>query len=376
MKMLYILNTTNRVNNFSYSSMIAAQELGIEFHIAGNWTGYNNLADKSADEKKYGIRIHQIDFIRTPYDPRNIKAYRQVVELIKREQFDVIHCNTPIGGVIGRLAGKRCRVKKIIYEAHGFHFFKGAPMINWMIYYPIEKWLAHYTDYLITINKEDFKQAKGFHLKTNGVVCYVPGVGIDLQEYSDIQQYRDAKRNELGIQNEDIVIISVGELNANKNNGVIISALAKLKNPHIQYCICGVGENKEKLQVLARKLGIEKNVHFLGFRSDIKELYSASDIFVLPSFREGLSRSIMEAMAAGLPCIVSRIRGNVDLISNKKMLCDPNSIDNFAKAIYDLAASKSKREETGKQNSVNIHCYSLEEVVALMVSIYNNAIKW
>jgi len=112
MKMLYILNTTNRVNNFSYSSMIAAQELGIEFHIAGNWTGYNNPADKSADEKKYGIRIHQIDFIRTPYDPRNIKAYRQVVELIKREQFDVIHCNTPIGGVIGRLAGKRCRVKK------------------------------------------------------------------------------------------------------------------------------------------------------------------------------------------------------------------------------------------------------------------------
>lgn len=375
MKMLYILNTTNRVNNFSYSSMIAAQELGIEFHIAGNWTGYNNPADKSADEKKYGIRIHQIDFIRTPYDPRNIKAYRQVVELIKREQFDVIHCNTPIGGVIGRLAGKRCGVKKIIYEAHGFHFFKGAPMINWMIYYPIEKWLAHYTDYLITINKEDFKQAKGFHLKTNGVVCYVPGVGINLQEYSDIQQYRDAKRNELGIRDEDIVIISVGELNANKNNGVIISALGKIKNSHIQYYLCGDGKEKGKLQILANNLGIEKNVHFLGFRLDIKELYAASDIFVLPSFREGLSRSIMEAMAAELPCIVSRIRGNVDLIRDRKMLCNPNSTDAFAKAICELASSKSMRKEKGRQNSVNIHCYSVEKVISLTVSIYKNILE-
>jgi len=239
-----------------------------------------------------------------------------------------------------------------------------------MIYYPIEKWLAHYTDYLITINKEDFKQAKGFHLKTNGVVCYVPGVGIDLQEYSDIQQYRDAKRNELGIQNEDIVIISVGELNANKNNGVIISALSKLKNPHIQYCICGVGENKEKLQVLARKLGIEKNVHFLGFRSDIKELYSASDIFVLSSFREGLSRSIMEAMAAGLPCIVSRIRGNVDLIEDGKggFLCVPHDADAFARAIN--MCNVDTRQKMGTHNLEKIKRYDISVVKRKIKKIY------
>ena len=160
MKMLYILNTTNRVNNFSYSSMIAAQELGIEFHIAGNWTGYNNPADKSADEKKYGIRIHQIDFIRTPYDPRNIKSYRQV----------------------------------------GFHFFNGAPKINWMIYYPIEKWLANYTDCIVTMNAEDNAVAKKFKLRNESQIYNVHGVGIDLSEYEGIEQYRAHKRNELGFR--------------------------------------------------------------------------------------------------------------------------------------------------------------------------------
>ena len=223
MKMLYILNTTNRVNNFSYSSMIAAQQLGVEFHIAGNWTGYSDNKEKEADEEKYGIRIHQIDFIRTPYDLRNIKAYKQLVQLMKREKFDVIHCNTPTGGVLGRLAGKKCKVRKIIYQAHGFHFYKGAPKKNWLIYYPIEKWLAKYTDALITINNEDYGLAKSkFQLRHNGKVYYVPGVRIDLSQYDLPDGIREKKRAELGLKETDIVLISSGELNENKNNQIII----------------------------------------------------------------------------------------------------------------------------------------------------------
>lgn len=149
-KLLYILNIAKRVNNFSYTSMLAAQELNIEFHIAGNWS-YASDEERIADEEKYGIKIHQIDFVRTPYHPENIKAYKQLKCLVETEKYDFIHCNTPSGGVLGRLIGEKCNVEKVIYQAHGFHFYKGAPKINWLVYYPVEKLLAHYTDALITI---------------------------------------------------------------------------------------------------------------------------------------------------------------------------------------------------------------------------------
>ena len=155
MKILYILNIAKKVNNFSYTSMIAAKECGLQFHIAGNWS-YSDASERENDEKKYGIRIHQIDFVRNPYSLKNRKAYKQLLSLCKQESFDVIHCNTPIGGFLGRIVGNKCNVHKIIYQVHGFHFYKGAPIINWILYYPIEKWLARKTDIIITINKEDF----------------------------------------------------------------------------------------------------------------------------------------------------------------------------------------------------------------------------
>ena len=158
-KLLYILNVATRVNNFSYTSMVAAQVLETEFHIAGNWS-YGSDEERVADEKRCGIKIHQIDFIRTPYHPGNIKAYVQLKKLIQKEKYDGIHCNTPIGGVLGRIVGKKCKIEKMIYQAHGFHFYKGAPKKNWLLYYPVEKWLARYTDALITINQEDYEFAK------------------------------------------------------------------------------------------------------------------------------------------------------------------------------------------------------------------------
>lgn len=375
MKMLYILNTTNKVNNFSYSSMLAAQELGIEFHIAGNWTGYTNSDDKKADEKKYGITIHQIDFIRNPYNPKNFKAYYQVVKLIKKEQFDMIHCNTPIGGIIGRLAGKKCKVKKIIYQAHGFHFYKGSPKKNWLIYYPIERWLAHYTDILITINSEDYELSKTkFKLHNGGKVYYIPGVGIDLTQYELPDNVRKIKRTELGLKETDIALISAGELNENKNNKIIIQALSELKNNNIHYIICGVGPKYSELKKIVSDNNLDDFVHFLGYRNDIKELYKACDIFVMPSFREGLSRSIMEAMASGLPCVVSKIRGNVDLIHNSKLLCKPNSVNDFVQAITELISSKETRTKIVETNHNTLGKYSIKEVISYTISIYEKCI--
>lgn len=375
MKMLYILNTTNRVNNFSYSSMIAAQQLGVEFHIAGNWTGYSDNKEKEADEEKYGIRIHQIDFIRTPYDLRNIKAYKQLVQLMKREKFDVIHCNTPTGGVLGRLAGKKCKVRKIIYQAHGFHFYKGAPKKNWLIYYPIEKWLAKYTDALITINNEDYGLAKSkFQLRHNGKVYYVPGVRIDLSQYDLPDGIREKKRAELGLKETDIVLISSGELNENKNNQIIIQALSKLRHESLHYIICGTGSKYDELKKMTSDNGLDDYILFLGYRNDIKELYRASDIFVMPSLREGLSRSIMEAMASGLPCVVSNIRGNVDLIRNKKggFLCDPRNVSSFAEAIKDCVSIY--KNEFGQFNKSEVKKFDLQTVVEKLNEIYSDVI--
>lgn len=371
-KMLYILNMTDRVNNFSYSAMKAAQKLGIEFSIAGNW-GYPDDAAREADEKKYGIKIYQVDFIRTPYDPRNYKAYRQIKALIEREKFDLIHCNTPIGGIVGRIAARKLGVKKVIYQAHGFHFYKGAPFVNRTLFYNIEKHFAKYTDVLVTINKEDLEAAKAFRLRKNGRLRYVHGVGIDLSEYDGVERYRDKKREELGLRKDDIAVISVGELNRNKNNMVIVKAMAEIKNKNLHYYLCGVGEEQEAINSFASEHGLSDNIHFLGFRNDVRELLAACDIFVMPSFREGLSRSLMEAMACGLPCVVSRIRGNTDLVKKGGgYLCAPGSPSEFAAALGKCLSSD--RKAMGAVNQQAVKSFGLGIVTAEWEKIYKDVL--
>ena len=371
-KMLYILNVAEKVNNFSYSAMVAAQNLGIEFSIAGNWN-YPNDAARKADEKKYGIKIYQVDFIRTPYDPRNYKAYRQIKAIMEREKFDLIHCNTPIGGIIGRIAAKKCRVKNVIYQAHGFHFYKGAPFVNRALFYPVEKHFAKDTDILVTINNEDLEAAKAFKLKKGGRLRYVHGVGIDLSAYDGIAECREAKRKELGLGADDIAVISVGELNKNKNNIVIVQAMAEINDPKLHYYMCGVGQEEAAIKSFASQHGLDKNIHFLGYRNDVKELLSACDIFVMPSFREGLSRSLMEAMACGLPCVVSKIRGNTDLIQKGGgHLCSPSSSAEFAKGIRDCMTSD--RKAMGAINMQSVKNYDISIVIAEWEKIYKDVL--
>ena len=372
-KMLYILNVAEKVNNFSYSAMIAAQNLGIEFSIAGNWS-YPDAAAREADEKKYGIKIYQVDFIRAPYDPRNKKAYRQIRAIIERENFDLIHCNTPIGGIIGRAAAEKCGVDKVIYQAHGFHFYKGAPFINRTLFYNIEKYFARYTDVLVTINREDLSSAKAFRLRNGGKLRYVHGVGIDLSEYCGVSEFRDDKRRELGLDNDDIALISVGELNKNKNNIAIVKAMAMLKNKRLHYYLCGVGKEQETISRFAYEHGIGDNIHFLGYRNDVKELMAACDIFVMPSFREGLSRSLMEAMACGLPCVASAIRGNTDIVRNGGgFLCPPNSPKRFAGAINKCL--RSDRKAMGEANMQSVKSFDLGIVIAEWEQIYKDILS-
>ena len=374
MKMLYIHNQAKKVNNFSYTSMFAAKELGIEFHIASNWS-YENDDERHKDEEKYDIKIFQIDFIRKPYDVRNIKAYKQVCQLIKKEKYDVIHCNTPIGGVIGRLAGNKCGVKKIIYQAHGYHFFSNSSLFSWMIYYPIERFLAKYTDCLIVINQEDYLLAnKKMRLKKGGRIEFVHGVGINSNpKYLLENDIRDS----IGVSKDDFVCISVGDLIKRKNFITVIKAIAECKNKKIKLLICGEGSEQDKLERLVTKLDLQTQVVFLGYRNDIDILLDNSDCYVFSSIQEGLPRSVMEAMIASLPCVVSDIRGNIDLIEDGKggFLHDCRDYHGFAQSINKLFKDKKMSEQMGMYNEHNIEKYKTEYVSIEMKRIYIDIIK-
>lgn len=370
MKLLYIMHLSHRLNQFSASSMLAVQQLGAEFHIASNWS-YPTETAIMEDEIRYKVKIHQIDFFRHPLHPRNIKAYHQLCALMKKEKFDIIHCNTPTGGIFGRLAALQCGQRAVIYQAHGYHFFRGAPKLNWLLYYPIEKLFAHYTDCIITINSEDYRIAKS-HMKprNKGFVVLVPGIGIDIERYSSFSDGRARVRSELGIPWDRLMVLSVGELNKNKNHEVVIRSLPDI--PELHYAIAGQGKLLEHLQNVAVQIGVVERVHFLGYRENIAEVYQAADIFCLPSYREGLSAALMEAMAAGLPVVCSNIRGNNELISNQQggFLVNPRKIEDFAQALFLLATNKALRSSMGKENSMNVEKYSMKRVVSIMRELY------
>ncbi len=299
----------------------------------------------------------------------NLIAYKNLCQVIKKGNVEVIHCNTPVGGMIGRLAGKRHKVKKVIYTAHGFHFYKGAPLFNRTILKWAEQIMAHWTDAIITMNQEDYEAAKKFRLRKNGKVYFVHGVGITLKDFEGMAEKRQDKRVELQVAEEDVVLISMGDLVLRKNYATAIRAIARTNNRRLQYYICGRGPEEENLKNLAVELGVEKQIHFLGFRTDVKELLSAADVFLFTTLQEGLPRSMMEAMASGLPCIASKIRGNVDLIENGKggYLCPCTDVDGFAEAIQKLSDDTQLREK--------MKAYNLERIKEFDVSVVEREIR-
>ena len=381
--MLFIGNIAGKnggVDSFCMASVKAAKKIGLSYHLAANFsqTPFEKLQE---DEIQYGVSIHHIDFARNPLHQQNIRAYKQLVKLIQDEKIDYIHCNTPVGGLLGRLAGKRCKVKKIIYQVHGFHFYKGAPKLNWMLYYPIERWLAHCTDALITINNEDYKLAKNkFKLSNAGKVYYVPGVGIDLNKYTNNELSladRKQMRESLGISAEDKVLISVGELNKNKNHEVIIQALAKLGDKTVHYIIAGKGKLYDYLENLAKDLGVSRQIHLLGFRTDVADLYRVSDICVFPSIREGLGLAAIEGMASGLPLICADNAGTKDYAIDGKnaFVCNFNDVDEFLRAIETLVSDLNMRNSMGALNCDISKKFDVNTVIKEMYKIYNDIIQ-
>lgn len=375
-KVLMLASVASMIDQFNMQNISILKEIGYEVHVAANFeqgsTSSNERMEQFKKELNYlNIPFYQIDFSRNVMNiPRNIKAFNQIKKLMKDNKYEFVHCHSPIGGVCGRLAAKITKTK-VIYTAHGFHFYKGAPIINWLLYYPIEKYLSYITDILITINKEDYDIAMN---KMNAKsIYYVPGIGVDTNKFSNLCIDAKRKRKELGISPNSIIILSIGELSKRKNHEVVIRALSELSNPNIHYFIAGKGVLKEFLENLSKELNINTNVHLLGFRTDIDELCNISDIFCFPSKQEGLPVALMEAMASDNAIICSNIRGNSDLIKDGVggYLCNPNSTFEFKTAINKLIYDKKLCCEMANFNRVNIEKFSINIVKEKMHEIYN-----
>ena len=347
-KVLMLASVASMIEQFNIPNIKLLIEMGYKVDVACNFIEGSTCSDAKIEELKnklteMGVDYYQIDFARSVrHIWQNLKAYRQVLSLMKANRYKFVHCHSPIGGVCGRIAGHKTHTK-VIYTAHGFHFYKGAPLLNWLVYYPIEKYLSRYTDVLITINKEDYAIAKNkMHAKQTE---YVPGVGIDVDKINNISVDKNQKRRALGIPVSAIVLLSVGELNKNKNHEVVIRAIAQLKRDDVIYVICGRGILEDHLKKLAQKLGIIQQTRFLGFRADIIEIAKVSDIFVLPSLREGLPVAMMEAMACGLPVICSNVRGCSDLVNNcqSTFLVSPHDINSLIRGINSALLNQTRK---------------------------------
>lgn len=351
------------------------KEMGWETAVAAR-NDYENPADCVIP---YCDTYYNISFERNPLKPGNLKAYKELKHIIDEGEYDIIHCHTPVGAMLTRLAAKQARKQgtKVFYTAHGFHFYKGAPAINWILYYPVEKWLSRYTDVLITINKEDYERAKTFKA---GKVCYVPGVGIDLKKFNVGYVNKEQKRKEIGVSADDFVLLSVGELIPRKNHEVVIRALSVLKQldklNHIEYVICGRGAYETDLKKLAEGLDVADHVHFLGYRNDISEICNCADLFVFMSHQEGLPVALMEAMACGLPAVCSNIRGNTDLIEDGVTgLLANNTPEEVAESISEMKSDTALRNRVASAALQKIKQFDLSSVEDEMSKIYGGGVR-
>ena len=374
-KALIVASVASMIDQFNMQNIELLLENGYDVDVACNCKEGNTISDERISELIDKLKKNNVTTYHVPI-PRKVTDIKDIIDSIKfikklytENGYTLMHCHSPIGSVVARVAAisERKKGMKVIYTAHGFHFYKGAPKKNWLIFYPIERICSSFTDVLITINKEDYAFAKK-HMKANQVE-YVPGVGIDTKKFS-IPNFNVAeKKAELGLKDKDIMILSVGELNQNKNHEVVVRAISKLKNPDIHYFIAGKGDKEQYLDELAKELDV--NLRLLGYRTDIIELLNTADIFAFPSFREGLSVALMEAMAAGLPCVVSRIRGNVDLIEDgiNGYLCDANDEVSFCESLKALVEGETYKN-FGKDNCQMIMNFDVHKIMKMMMKIY------
>ncbi len=316
--------------------------------------------------------VHTVRLVRNPFSLRNRKGLSDLKKIINGRSWDVIWTNEPVMGVMTRVAAKTVRKKgtKVVYMVHGFHFYKGAPLTNWLLYYPVEKYCSRLCDMIITINEEDYQRAKGFHAERTEKI---DGIGLDTVKFATCSVDRAEKRRELGVPKDAFFVVSVGELKKHKNHEIMIRALAKTANPHIFYGICGKGELLNRLIRLSNDLDVSKQICFFGYRNDIPEILNTADLFAFPSMRDGLGLAALEAMACGLPLLTSNIRGVSDYVVDgvTGFSCATNDVSGFAERMDQYAADDALCRKIGANNMKAVLKYDISIITETVCRLIN-----
>lgn len=392
-KVLMVASVASMIDQFNMPNIRLLIKLGYEVSVMCNFKEGNTCDEKQVQRllktlHGWHVRCYAWDCPRElsmRYAGQLCKAYVQIDRLLGQIDFAWMHCQSPVGGALARLAARRRKVH-VIYTAHGFHFYRGAPLKNWLFYYPAEMLLAYWTDILITVNREDDVLARK-KLRA-GKICRLPGIGIEISRFSrndekqHIQQKtgaqwigsKDARMEfcrQYGIPEQAVLLLSVGELSCRKNHQVVIKALANMHRQDVYYIICGQGRLYGELRRLADVLGVAAQVRMTGFQKDVERLYQNVDIFVFPSQQEGMPVALMEAMASGLVCAVSDIRGNRELIDEKGgFLFPPDDSQSLREGLEKLLGQPSVWQSYGRYNQIKVKPYGREQVMRRMEWIY------
>ncbi len=368
-KVLFCATVDYHFKAFHLPFMKWFQEQGWEVHVAAN--GDLKLPYVN---KKYNIPIQ-----RSPLNIKNVKAFHELKSIINNNKYRIIHCHTPMGGMLARLAALRARKHgaKVIYTAHGFHFCQGSPSLNWIIFYPVERTLARGTDCLITINKEDYTRALSHGFKAGNIVC-VHGVGVDTGRFKpkEIGNKKELRQKN-GYKPEDFLMVYVAEFNKNKNQQFLLRVLARLKKtvPHVRLLLAGNGPMLDYCRQLSQELDVSDRVEFLGYRKDIEKVLPMCDLAVAASFREGLPVNIMEAMACGLPVVATNNRGHKELVYNGESgwLIRSGDIDEMSAKIEMIARDCNLQNRLGNLGREIVEGkYAINRILDKMSAIYSN----
>lgn len=367
-KILYVTTLSRTINAFLVPHITALID-------SGNLVDCACYIDKDrelpSELKERNVQFFDIPFTRNPLNPNNMKAFKKLIEIQEKNNYDIIHVHTPIAAMYGRLLKVKFPKLKTIYTAHGFHFHKGAPFINWAIYYPIEKIMANFTDVIITMNEEDYQRAKKFNIKE---VHKVNGVGLDLNKYNSSLFDKNEVRKKLNLKEDDFVIVMIAEVNKNKNHKQMIDAVEILKNRNIDVkVLClDTGSLFEEVKKYIKDKKLEGNIYMLGFRKDVNEIICASDIGILMSYREGLPRNIMELMACKKPVIGTDIRGIRDLVQDgfNGYLVKVGDIEETANSIKKIYKDKQLLDDMSNNAYESILIYSVDKIVNQLQKIY------
>lgn len=375
---LMVASVASMIDYFNRDNIQILLNEGYEVNIACNFQTGNTTSEERVKTFKNemlvkGIKIFDIPIPRSIFKIRKIlDSYAVLKRMINYDNYSLIHCHTPIGALVARLSSMNARKfgTKVIYTAHGFHFYKGAPLINNLVFYSIEKKLSKITDVIITLNTEDYKISLKKFVKSK--TFYLPGVGIKKKSYDFNQEDNLDLRAKFNINIDDFLITNVGELSKRKNQKIAIKAISLIKNDNVKLLICGIGKKERELTKLVKKSNLIDRVIFAGYRQDVINILSISDAYIFPSIQEGLPVSVLEAMSVGLPIICSKIRGNSDLVVNGKngFLNNFNDYKAFAKSIDDLLCNPRLRNQMKQNNLKSIKKYEIDLINNQMKKIY------